>query len=474
MRITSTYMINDFVYNMQTTYKNMEYLQQAISSGKTIQKSSDNPVGAGQVLSYTESLSKFSQATDNLAAGTTWLKTTDAAIQTYMDVLQRVQELAVDASDGTKTAVDRKTIGVEVNSLLEQVVTIANSTQDGLSIFSGGLTQNKAFTTTVANGQISSVAYQGDSADRQIQVSDRERLTINTLGSNDGNLNRHGLFIDSTTGLDIFKTLIRMRDDLEGNTLSTGTATGPGVSPDTTTLQDTTQAWSLDELAGYTIRITSGTGAGQEKTILSNGADTIKVDSAWTTAPDATSQYEIVGNWTNVTGQNTTREKGAATAGTADSLTADPLSNWAADRWAGYRVVITGGTGAGQERIIQSNTGNALTVSQDWDTVPDATTTFRIEALPEHPGNNREDELSSALQSATELDAYLGNKESRVTTLSNAYTTQQSNTLTRMDAVEGTDLAEAMMKFSSYQQVYQATAMVGAKILPQSLLNFLQ
>ena len=41
-------------------------------------------------------------------------------------------------------------------------------------------------------------------------------------------------------------------------------------------------------------------------------------------------------------------------------------------------ITITGGTGAGQIRRITSNTATIISVSPDWTTTPDSTSTFKI------------------------------------------------------------------------------------------------
>ena len=45
---------------------------------------------------------------------------------------------------------------------------------------------------------------------------------------------------------------------------------------------------------------------------------------------------------------------------------------------AGMYIEITGGKGAGQVRSIASNTSSQLTVSPNWTTIPDATSTFTL------------------------------------------------------------------------------------------------
>ena len=68
---------------------------------------------------------------------------------------------------------------------------------------------------------------------------------------------------------------------------------------------------------------------------------------------------------------------GTATAGGNDTLT-DTGSGWTVNGWTDYKVVITGGTGVGQERIVASNTSEILTVSVNWTTNPDTDSTFTI------------------------------------------------------------------------------------------------
>lgn len=67
-----------------------------------------------------------------------------------------------------------------------------------------------------------------------------------------------------------------------------GTATAGSV----TTLTDTTKNWGNTDFTGQAVRITAGTGLGQQSTISSNTATELTVPS-WDVTPDATSVYEI-------------------------------------------------------------------------------------------------------------------------------------------------------------------------------------
>ena len=103
-----------------------------------------------------------------------------------------------------------------------------------------------------------------------------------------------------------------------GNTSTILTVnTAWAVTPDTTSVYDITgfagsistagststtcvaaagNAWATNMWANYQVRILSGTGAGQVRTIASNTSTTLTVSSAWTTTPDATSYFVIEGD----------------------------------------------------------------------------------------------------------------------------------------------------------------------------------
>jgi hypothetical protein len=68
---------------------------------------------------------------------------------------------------------------------------------------------------------------------------------------------------------------------------------------------------------------------------------------------------------------------GTATAGAASTLT-DSGKTWTVNQWVDSEIRITSGTGAGQKRMITSNTATAVTVSKPWTVTPNATSVYSI------------------------------------------------------------------------------------------------
>jgi hypothetical protein len=104
----------------------------------------------------------------------------------------------------------------------------------------------------------------------------------------------------ATASLKTTGTIIRVKNVRGPNTspligytglaaIDSGTATAGGA----TTLTDSGQAWTTDVYAGFEVRITSGTGSGQRRSIASNTGTVLTVSTAWAVNPDATSVYGI-------------------------------------------------------------------------------------------------------------------------------------------------------------------------------------
>ena len=73
-------------------------------------------------------------------------------------------------------------------------------------------------------------------------------------------------------------------------------ATGTATAGAATTLTTTGTTWATNQWANSQVRIVSGTGAGQIRTIASNTGTVLTVSASWTTNPDATSVFQIQGN----------------------------------------------------------------------------------------------------------------------------------------------------------------------------------
>jgi len=76
--------------------------------------------------------------------------------------------------------------------------------------------------------------------------------------------------------------------------------------------------------------------------------------------------------------ENTSLTAGTSTGANTTTTLNDTGETWKINQWTNKSVLITGGTGIGQERTITSNTATQLTINAVWSITPNATSTYQI------------------------------------------------------------------------------------------------
>lgn len=137
MRVTQQMISQQFIQNLHRGNKSMETLQGQISSGKKYERISDQPSEVLKGLSYRSSLSQIEQYQKNVEDGISWSSAMDGELGNVTNVLHRVRELTLQASNDSNNPSDRKNIAVEVRSLIDQVGNIANTAYGSGYLFSG-------------------------------------------------------------------------------------------------------------------------------------------------------------------------------------------------------------------------------------------------------------------------------------------------------------------------------------------------
>jgi len=87
----------------------------------------------------------LNQASANASNGISFIQVAEAYLQETTDIMQRIRELAVQASNGIYSAEDRMQIQVEVSQLVAEVDRIASSAQfNGMNMLTGRFARDAA------------------------------------------------------------------------------------------------------------------------------------------------------------------------------------------------------------------------------------------------------------------------------------------------------------------------------------------
>lgn len=113
--------------NRQNAY--LSKLMLHMSSGLRITCAADDPAGLAISEKMRAQIRGLEQASRNVQDSISLMQTAESAIGETTNVLQRVRELIVQASNGTYNSDDRKNIQNEIDELLKQVDVIAKNTE---------------------------------------------------------------------------------------------------------------------------------------------------------------------------------------------------------------------------------------------------------------------------------------------------------------------------------------------------------
>ena len=111
--------------------------QEKISTGKRINRPSDDPASAEKVLRLQGFQAEVKHFQRNTASAETSLRATEGAIDNYENVLDRVRTLLVQGATDTAPPEARAAVAAEIESLRGRIVQIANERNGDSYIFGG-------------------------------------------------------------------------------------------------------------------------------------------------------------------------------------------------------------------------------------------------------------------------------------------------------------------------------------------------
>ena len=114
---------------MTSNARGLSTVMQQLSTGKRINNAVDDVAGMAISTRLTSQIRGLNQAVRNTNDGISMIQTAEGATEQVTNMLQRMRELAVQASNDTNNVDDRSYLNLEFQALTSQIDTIANNTQ---------------------------------------------------------------------------------------------------------------------------------------------------------------------------------------------------------------------------------------------------------------------------------------------------------------------------------------------------------
>ncbi|MEX1028739.1 MAG: flagellin [Paenibacillaceae bacterium] len=283
--------------NNTSTSKSLEKL----SSGLRINRAGDDAAGLAISEKMRAQIRGLDQASRNSQDAISLIQTAEGALNETHSILQRMRELAVQASSDTNVTVDRGEIQKEMNQLTSEINRISNTTEfNTMTLLDGSRANNTVKTITTAAQNLAGATLTAATADVNFAASATDAPTFSgnaiSITADSGNI------IDGTAGsgqVDIWLS--------GGKVIVSGLGSGAAnVSGQYSIDAAADGSYSFDQV-GVAFKITSIAGwttSGVGGAVSYNKSGTITVDNSLATAQTVWSTVNPIGSGNTATVNN--------------------------------------------------------------------------------------------------------------------------------------------------------------------------
>lgn len=430
--------------NNSATTKSLEKL----SSGLRINRAGDDAAGLAISEKMRGQIRGLNQAASNASNGISLIQTAEGALNETQSILQRMRELAVQASNDTNTAADRAEIQKEIDQLTQEVDRIGNSTEfNTKKLLNGGA----SVSASVSGADAARVSVIGGSAETQVGASvDITAWTAATAdtASTTATFTTANSTLAASSTITINGISFNLSGETVQNAINTINEAGLGVTASYTT--------------GGSITLTSDTIGSKSNMVISGvggsftGADSVTQGADASVTITGTPGYSSNGNTITITSGDATGLQFTVSGATGAALI-NVNSN------GGLNMHI--GANENQTMYISINDMRATALGVD-----------AIDVTSKESAEDAIKTIQNALNIVSSERSKLGAYQNRLEhTINNLGTTSENLTASE-SRIRDVDMANEMMEFTKNNILSQAAqAMLAqANQQPQSVLQLLQ
>ena len=158
MRITTSMVQRNVLADLNTLSNQLAKTQAKAASQKEITRPSDDPFKASQAMGMRSGIGANEQYIRTIQDSTGWMDSTESALASISDFVDRAHTLVLQAATDTSDADSRKAIATELTQIIEGIKQSANASYGGKYIMAGTAIDTPPYQLGAND------AYQGDEA----------------------------------------------------------------------------------------------------------------------------------------------------------------------------------------------------------------------------------------------------------------------------------------------------------------------
>lgn len=433
MRIATSTVYDNQIGSIDNLVAQQQQYGAQLSSGKAMNAPSDDPTQIAADLALHTSIAQENQESQNVTDASAQLTTVDGALSTLTNVMQQARQLAVQGATSLANSSQRRALASQVDSLLAEAVTVANTKYAGKYVFAGSAGPTTQPVT--ATGQpISAVSFSGN------QSAETQQLYGGPKASTGVTLQQAFNFNSPDGSPDVFRTLITLRDTLDGTAVTSESASR--VNATNTAFVSGAGAQPIDTPGILATPLAADANGNADIAIVSKQAP-----SGVTIAIPANATVPAVLAAINA--------QSAATGVTASF------------DYRQQRLVLTDPLGAFQVSDVASAGAPAP---------GNFTTAFGLQtqANTENDLSRQLGDIDNATQTLLTARAALGGNIQSLNALGSSVSSQVVNDTKVQSGIEDADIAKVISQFSQTQTALQAAYATTSRLESKSLFDYLQ
>lgn len=188
-RISTNMPNDDMQFYLRRKEESVSGIQAKIANQTRLRELADDPLAASHAVRYDSYITRLERFENNTKGAREHYKIVDDYMGQAVDLMQRIRELAVQGANGIYTKEDTTAMAVEINELLKELGTIANATgPEGTYIFAGDKAWTQPFriiegTVQGLDGNVPvEFEYRGAGANRRTEITDRTYSDLDLPG----------------------------------------------------------------------------------------------------------------------------------------------------------------------------------------------------------------------------------------------------------------------------------------------------
>jgi flagellar hook-associated protein 3 FlgL len=208
MRVDPNY-VSGLVVSLNSSTLSEQKLTSELSSGLRVSSLSDDPVAAGQASLLSSAISQDDSFVQTASTAQSLMQVTSSTLSSVVTQLTSGISQAVSGNSGTANAADLSAISQQLGSVRDQVVSLANTSYQGIYIFAGSQGNVQPFTVNSTTSP-ATTTYNGDAQVNTITTENGQQLQTTLAGS----------AVFSASGADVMTALNNLIADFSSGSVS--------------------------------------------------------------------------------------------------------------------------------------------------------------------------------------------------------------------------------------------------------------